>query len=131
MDYPQTRRAALRLLCRMSYHSAVLSRKLAQKGFSKKSIDRVLDDCKRMGFLDDEQAILRELRRGYGPRYIQFKLQIPSDAVRDVITKDLQKERIGEMASKFPDKEKAIRTLQRKGFDFDIIIEIFSLREVE
>lgn len=114
-----------------NYHSAVLARKLGQKGCSEEVIEQVIADCKRMGFFNDDQAILSELRRGYGPRAIEYKLQLDRGEVRKVITRQMQKERIREMLPKLGEREKAIRTLQRKGFDFDVVIEIFSLREIE
>ena len=130
-DYAKARKRAFWLLSRWQYHSCVLREKLKQKGFSSESVEKVIDDCKRFGFLNDKEAILSQLRRGFGPRYIQYKFQISSNEVRDVITRDLQKERILDMRPKLGEKEKAIRTLLRKGFDFDIVIEIFSYQGVE
>lgn len=131
MDYPIARKYALRLLSMKSYHTAVLKRKLERKGFSSESSERVIQDCKRMGLIQDDEAILREFRRGYGPRYIEYKLQISSKEVREVITRAMQREKIKEMQKKLLPKEKAMRTLQRKGFDLDIIIEIFSYKGVD
>lgn len=122
------RKYAIFLLSRMNYHSSILKKKMEKKGFSGEEIAKVMADCKRMGLIDDEGAILRELRRGYGPRYIEYKLGIRD--VRRVITRAVQKKRILELVAKFKDKQKAYRTLARKGFDSDILIEIFSLSDV-
>ncbi len=126
MDYPIARRKALRLLSMRNYHSAVLARKLAQKGCPEEIVERVIADCKRMGFFNDDQAILAELRRGYGPRAIEFKLQLERGAVRKVITPEMQKQRIKELLPKLGEREKAIRTLQRKGFDFDLVLLVLN-----
>ena len=115
MDYAIARRAALRLLSLRGYHSHVLLRKLERKGFSAESCQRVIEDCKRLGFLKDDEAILREWRRGYGPKYIEWKMAI--DGVREVITREMQREKIKEFA------RKGIRALQRRGFDLDLILE--------
>lgn len=131
MDYPIARRTALRLLSMRNYHSLVLQRKLERKGCPKEICDRVIDDCKRMGLLNDEDAILRELRRGYGPRAIEFKLNLKRAEVRQAITRSMQRERIVEMLPKLGPREKAIRTLQRRGFDLDLVVEIFSCQEIE
>jgi SOS response regulatory protein OraA/RecX len=131
MDYPVARRKALRLLSMRNYHSAVLARKLELKGCSKEICERVIQDCKKLGFLNDESAILRELRRGYGPRAIEFKLNLSRADVRQVITRDVQREKIIEMLPKLGPREKGIRTLQRRGFDLDLVIEIFSNRGIE
>ena len=130
MDYPIARRTALRLLSMRNYHSGVLASKLERKGCSKEICERVIADCKRLGLIDDDQAILSQFRRGYGPRAIEYKLQLPRNEVRKVITREMQRDRMREMAPKLGEKEKAIRTLQRRGFDFDLIIEIFSLPEI-
>ena len=97
MDYPIARKYALRLLSMRNYHSAVLRRKLEQKGFSDESSERVINDCKRMGFLNDDEAILREFRRGYGPRYIEFKLRLGKEEVRGAITRQMQREKVREL----------------------------------
>ena len=116
MDYAIARRAALRLLSMRTYHSGVLARKLEMKGFSKESCERVITECKRLGFLKDDEAILREFRRGYGPRYIELKLRVSSKEVRVLITREMQKEKIAEL------KKKGIRALQRRGFDLDLVL---------
>lgn len=131
MDYAIARKTALRLLCMRNYHSAVLTRKLEKKGFSSEICERVIEDCKRMGFLKDDEAILREFRRGYGPRYIEFKLRLSRTEVRDVISRQMQREKIVELKEKFGERERAMRTLQRRGFDLDIVIEIFSYPGVD
>jgi SOS response regulatory protein OraA/RecX len=131
MDYPTARRTALRLLSMRSYHSAVLARKLERKGCGEEVIAQVLSDCKRMGFFNDDEAILRELKRGYGPRAIEYKLQLERGEVRKIITREMQKEKIKEMLPRLGEREKAIRTLQRKGFDFELIIEFFSSRSLD
>jgi len=91
----------------------------------------VIQDCKRLGFLKDDEVILSLHRRGYGPRYIEFKLRLPRQEVRALITRSMQKEKVLELKSKLGSKEKAMRTLQRKGFDLDIVIEIFSYQGVD
>jgi SOS response regulatory protein OraA/RecX len=130
MDYPAARKYAFRLLSMRNYHSGALLRKLAMKGFPEEICEKVLEDCKRLGFIQDDEVILSYLRRGYGPRYIQYKLQLSSAEVRRIISRGMQKERVLSLSKKWP-REKAIRTLERKGFDLDIVIEVFSTRRVE
>lgn len=131
MEYSVARRKAFRLLSLQNYHSAVLRRKLEQKGCSAEVCQKVVEECKRLGFVNDDAAILREFRRGYGPRYIEFKLNVSRQEVRKLITREMQREKIKELLPKLGPREKAIRTLQRKGFDLDIAIEIFSYPGVE
>lgn len=120
------RRYAFKLLSMRNYHSAVLLRKLVAKGFSPEESEKVVEDCKRLGFIQDKEAILREWRRGYGPRYIECKLGLKRGEVRECLTRSMQKEKIGELMRKFESREKAYRTLIRRGFDSELIIEFFS-----
>ncbi|MGB7978532.1 MAG: RecX family transcriptional regulator [Chlamydiales bacterium] len=131
MDYSIARKLALRLLSMRNYHTAMLQRKLERKGCSKEICERVIEDCKRIGLFNDEDAILRELRRGYGPRAIECKLHLSREEVRRAITRDMQRQRIAEWRAQSASREKAIRALQRRGFDLDLVIEIFSLSEIE
>jgi SOS response regulatory protein OraA/RecX len=190
MDYSIARKMALRLLSMRNYHSRVLARKLEMKGCSLEVCEKVIQDCKRLGFLKDDEAILGWFRRGYGPRYIGFKLDLSLEEVRKIVTRGMQREKIAElyreglknrsMARRRPEfepghadgeaaqleqvercsrvsnsvagddartdfsltsgikkgkmsssREKAIRALQRRGFDLDIVIENFSWQGVE
>jgi SOS response regulatory protein OraA/RecX len=130
MDPKLARKTAFRLLAMRSYHSVKLYEKLIGKGFSEEVCREVIEECKRLGFLQDEEwersAILRELRRGHGPRYIEMKLRLSRQKVRSLITRDMQRERIAQLAPKLGPKEKALRALQRRGFDLDIAIEMVS-----
>ncbi len=126
MDFSAARKRALWLLSRRDYHSEVLFRKLLEKGCPEEIGKAVITDCKRMGFLNDENAILRELKRGLGPQAIAYKLRLNKEEVRAVISKDVQKKRIQELLPKLGPREKAFRTLQRKGFDLNLIVEILS-----
>lgn len=114
MDYSIARKRAFQLLSMRNYHSVVLARKLELKGCSPEDCQRVIEECKRLGFLKDDEAILQEFRRGYGPRYIEWKLGVE---VRSVITREMQREKIQEF------KRKGILGLQRRGFDLDLILE--------
>lgn len=114
-----------------NYHSSVLANKLERKGCPKEICERVIADCKKLGILNDDEAILRELRLGYGPRAIEYKLHLSRAEVRQTITREMQRERIRELLLKLGAKEKAVRALQRRGFDLDLVIEIFSYQEIE
>lgn len=129
MDFIQARKKALWLLSRKDYHPEVLLRKLLEKGASAKVAESVVADCKRLGFCNDKAAVLQELKRGVGPRAIEYKLGLTKEEVRKWISRDLQKERILQLMTRFSSKEKAFRTLQRKGFDIDLIVEILSCRD--
>lgn len=129
MDYAAARKKALWLLSKRNYHSEVLQKKLEQKGCSEEMAHAVIEDCKQMGILSDEDAILQEFKRGWGPRAIEFKLGLDRGEVQKTISREMQKQRIFDLISKIGSRDKAYRTLVRKGFDPELIIEIFSCRD--
>jgi SOS response regulatory protein OraA/RecX len=117
MDYAKGKKYAFRLLSMRNYHSRALFRKLESKGYSKEICEQVVAECKRLGFLQDEGFVLQELRRGYGPRYIEWKWQLERGEARRVISREMQREQIARFA------KKGARALQRRGFDLDLILE--------
>lgn len=72
------RDTALRLLGRREHSVAELRRKLQQRGFSADTIDEVLADCRRLGYVDDDRfarLYSKQLRRrGYGRLRIEQML---------------------------------------------------------
>ncbi|VHO03992.1 regulatory protein RecX [Candidatus Rhabdochlamydia sp. T3358] len=74
----RVKKQAFLYLARRSFFTEELSLKLAQKGFSKEVIDKVLDLCIKQGFLDDQkltqQLVERARDRGFGSKAIWFKL---------------------------------------------------------
>ncbi|HSX25943.1 MAG TPA: regulatory protein RecX [Chlamydiales bacterium] len=133
IEWKLARSRAYWLIARRSYASGVLRQKLVEKRFSAAVCDRVIEELEKSGYLNDgaffEQAILREFRRGYGPKYIEMKLKAQGRKVRELVTPEMQKERIRQLLPKLKgDRQKAMRALFRRGFDLDLIqtIEIFS-----
>jgi SOS response regulatory protein OraA/RecX len=131
MDYTEARKRAFWILSLYAQHSEALLQKLVQKGCSKETAELVIADCQRLGFLNDKEVILRELKRGWGPRAIEYKLRLKRGEVQKVITREMQKKRILELKDKLGEREKAYRTLLRKGFDSELVIEIFSRYEID
>lgn len=135
-EWKLARFAAYRWLAQKNYSTVQIIRKLEQKRFSGPVCERLIEELKGNGYLQDEtiseNAIFRELKRGYGPRYIEMKLRsqgLCGKKVRELITDEMQKEQIRRLISKFPtrsNKKKAVPFLQRRGFDLHLIIEIFS-----
>lgn len=122
---------AYRIISMKSYPSAVVTKKLRQKRFSDVVVEKMVSELKSAGYLQDDewidQEVLREFRKGRGPRYIEMKLRskgVSSEKVRLLISPQMQKEKI-RLSLKLP-REKAMRQLQRNGFDLDLILEIFS-----
>ena len=89
-----------------NYHTAMLQRKLERKGCSKEICERVIEDCKRIGLFNDEDAILRELRRGYGPRAIECKLHLSRGRGAEGDHPHMQRQRIAEWRAQSASREK-------------------------
>jgi len=138
-EWKLARFAAYRLIAMRNYPSVQLLRKLEQKRFSSSICNRVIEELQNNGYLKDEEfvqsSILRELKRGFGPRYIEMKLRakgLSGEKIRYLITPEMQAERIRQLIAKTPlsksianrlAKQKAIRNLQRRGFDLDLILK--------
>lgn len=129
MDYSAARKRAFWLLSRKNYHSALLLKKLIDKGASEATAQAVIKDCIRLGFINDDDAILKELKKGWGPRAIEFRLRLKRGEARRVISREMQKQQISEMKAKAKNREKVFRNLQRKGFDIELLVEIFSFSD--
>ncbi len=140
-EWKSARFAAYRLLAMRNYSTVQMIRKLEQKRFSSSVCNRLIEELQKNGYLKDEEvaegSILRELKRGYGPRYIEMKLRsqgLNGQKVREMITDEMQREQIRRFLPKFPshnqrsEMQKAARNLQRRGFDSHLIIEFFSLQ---
>jgi len=123
---------AIRLLARREYFSQELKIKLSQKGFSQKEIEQAIEECKRLGALNDEQVLARWIekfkKQGKGPYFIIAKLKakgihlsphdsrILSDqkeALKTFAEKKLKNKKLSE--------EKLFQMLLRRGFDAEDI----------
>ncbi len=70
---------AVRLLARRDHTSLEIQQKLGQRGFGREVIDRVLAECRRLDYIDDERTarmyIGQLARRGFGFRRIRLELK--------------------------------------------------------
>lgn len=69
---------ALRILARRDHSCTELIRKLRQHDYDPQSIQAVINECQRLGYLDDKRFANtyceQLLRKGYGPNVIKQKL---------------------------------------------------------
>ena len=76
--YQKAMNTALRLLTRRDHTSFEIFQKLGQRGFSRGVIDRVVTECRRLDYIDDERTariyIGQLARRGFGFRRIRLEL---------------------------------------------------------
>ncbi len=77
--YQSAMNTAVRLLTRRDHTRFEIIQKLGQRGFDGGVIDRVLVECRRLDYIDDERTarvyIDQLARRGFGFRRIRFELR--------------------------------------------------------
>lgn len=77
--YQSAMNTAVRLLTRRDHTSFEILQKLGQRGFGGGVIDRVLAECRRLDYIDDERTariyIGQLARRGFGFRRIRLELR--------------------------------------------------------
>jgi len=77
-SYRKALNTALRILTRRDHSKHELSQKLKARGYAGEIIDKVISQCERFDYIDDErttQVFIRQLqRKGYGRKRIQFEL---------------------------------------------------------
>ncbi|MGD9366123.1 MAG: regulatory protein RecX [Desulfobacteraceae bacterium] len=83
---------AFRILARRDHSRAELTRKLAEHGYDGQSIQSVINECQRLGYLDDKRFAYtyceQLLRKGYGPIVIQQKLYakgLPAGIIKECV----------------------------------------------
>ncbi len=78
-SYQKAMNTAVRLLARRDHTSLEIQQKLGQRGFGREVIDRVLAECRRLDYIDDERTarmyIGQLARRGFGFRRIRLELK--------------------------------------------------------
>ena len=144
--------AAVRLLSRRNHTTREIRQKLRQRGFDADTISRVLSECERLNYLNDEQTArfyIRELvAKGYGPRRIRMSLKKKgiSDELADRLlpeqeaeTDELENARqlLSKKQAKFDRekdlrkrKEKIYRFLSYRGFSASVISELIFTKDV-
>lgn len=124
---------ALRLLSCRAYSSERLRLKMLQKGYSEEIVDFWIEWLKRVDLLKDDlllsSLIEKELKRGYGPKAIPWKLRGKGFSLEEItramaksVSMTRQKEAICAWAKKKGgDARKLAFDLIRRGFDADLV----------
>jgi regulatory protein len=83
---------AFRILARRDHSCAELNRKLGEYDYDQQSIKSVINECQRLGYLDDKRFANtyceQLLRKGYGPNVIKQKLYakgLPGGIIRECV----------------------------------------------
>jgi regulatory protein len=137
-EYRRVKGYILWRLSSQSYHSEQLSKLLRERLVQKKTIDRVIQEYKKMGFLDDAswvQNFMSSHQKRHSLRFLLTKLKdkgLSSDSLKLVeiewknpeeelqtIQHLLQTRYRSKDLSHYPTKQKVTAALVRKGYTFD------------
>jgi regulatory protein len=113
LQYKRARDRALRLLAVRGHSRAELRKKLAERGFTKSAIDRVLENLDELGYLNDEAFAVNRARhlavnRLYGDRKIETQLRDKG------VSREAAQAAIREVREEFPEKEGITRSAAKK-----------------
>ncbi len=142
----KARHYALWLLSKQAYPSAQLKRKILQKGYSDSECDFAIQECTRLGYLDDDEwmklYINGQIRKCVGPlRLIQkmttkgIDYQTAKGATEEHYSWEqqqlaaeaaLKKANKSEEELDYKERQKLFQSLVRKGFSYEIIQNAFS-----
>jgi len=132
------------LLSYKSYPSHSLLEKLVDVGIRKEIAQRQIDECIKLGYVNDsafiEHLIKKEKMRGYGSRYIKSRLigkkfsrQIIEIMLEKTISQEEERSSIKSICNKLKNKKterQIYQHLLRKGFDPQLIQENINWQEI-
>ncbi|MDJ0652333.1 MAG: regulatory protein RecX [Simkaniaceae bacterium] len=137
-DSKLARGIVYKLLALRGHVKSELRTKLKRYKIVSGAIEKILEECEKLGYLDDQREgklfIARQKRRGLGPQGIAYKLQQKApdlqEMVRERVTDEEQRVTIKSWITKktkkgelndIKVKERLYRFLRRKGFDDHLI----------
>jgi len=142
-DGQKAMNSAVRILTKRDHSKYELKQKLQQRGFERKAIDTVIEECERLDYINDPRTahlyILQLKRKCFGRRYIRMALKkkrlggavaenlllenYPEADERENAGKILEKKRetFEREEDKKKSREKMFRFLTSRGFSKDII----------
>lgn len=139
-EFIYSKRYTLKLLSAQSYHSHILKKKLSERLVTSQTITKVIEECRRLHFLNDEEWVRSFIRvqasRRVGPRNIWAKLRAKGIPIHEedleFQDEETQKMQIAQLLktrfckrdlSNPKERHKIIASLIRKGFDYELVKE--------
>lgn len=146
-EWRSAKNFALKCLARKSYHSHELKKLLKECLVNDVIIDEVIGECRELGYLDDDDLILRLMQREKskqgGPRKILWKIRrkgIEDEQIESKldVTYPLEEQAAGikqllETRYRSRDlscpkeKQKVVAALLRKGFTFEAVQQVLDV----
>ena len=144
--YRKALNTALRILTKRDHSKHELLEKLKARGYADDIIDRVISECRRLNYINDErtaQVFIRQLKRkGFGRKRIRFELNLKglrSQRIQAMLSKSISNtdecrcaEKIYQKHARRFDREKDVikrkdkiyRFLYGRGFSKTVISEL-------
>ena len=145
-SYQKALHTALRLLARREHSKFELAKKLRQRDFDSRVIEKVFLECERLNYLNDDRTarvlIEQMFRRGYGAKRILAELNRKgisgghiAGLLNEIVSDDSERENAERMLTKNVNrfdrevdrqkrKAKVYRFLFARGFSNEVIAEI-------
>jgi regulatory protein len=147
LEIKGAKRYILNKLTQKSYHSAEITNFLNKNMVSEETIERVISDCTRYGYVNDkewiESYVRRERDKKRGPQWIEGKLRqkkIPLEeihlALEETDDGEAQRDQIFRLISTryrarnlldYREREKTIGALIRRGYDVNLVREVIRM----
>lgn len=127
IEAKMAKEATFRLLASRGQLSTEIHKKLALKGLSFASIEKALEECRSLGFLDDRREarafIAREEAKGNGPHVIAYKLKLKGIKVSPALMQEMQENQknVLKRLLQKPKYRDDPRKLIRRGFDASLL----------
>jgi len=143
-EFERSQYFVLKRLTQRSYSSFELRAQLGERLVSSRNIERVIEECTRLGYLDDvawlDSFIRSQKSKKLGPRMIEQKLYqkgVPKSFYEPILEKGMTDEAQIEGIQKLLNtrfrsrdlsdlkvKKKVIASLIRKGFDYELVSKV-------
>jgi len=138
LDIKISRGIVYKLLALRGYMKLELVEKLKTRKIDPRAINEVLQECERLGYLDDQREgklfIGRQKRKGWGPNMIALKLKskapdlldlakISNEEQLEMIKHWIKKKTLRQDFEEIKVKQKLYRFLKNKGFEETLIRE--------
>lgn len=141
------KRYILNKLSQKSYHSVEIGKMLRKKYVSQDTIERVIGDCERYGYVNDKEwldhFVRSERDKKRGPQWIEGKLRqkgLPLEDIRLALEETDDEEEMRDQVFRlirtryrtrnlldYREREKTIGALVRRGYDVNMVRDVIRI----
>ncbi len=146
MEATGARQWALKKIASQPVLSKQLEKSLYERSVSRATVEQIISDFKRLGYLNDEEWIASFVRvqklKKVGPQMIVQKLKMkgaPEELIAPHMEDNSTKERIKELLatkyakrdlSDYKERQKVVASLARKGYSFEDVFQVIEQQQM-